>query len=207
MVLRTRVAAACAAAGFLAALSACGAQGSTGDSQPTGSPVTTPPSSAPATTPNSSGESSGGTESAPPGEGTKCTAKDLKGAIEPLDSAPGNRYAELVVTNRTKRPCTLYGYGGLEFIDQDGNPTPTDLTRQPAPGPSLVRLPPGGTAAKKLHWGVVPSGEEPDTGPCEPESAGARIIPPDDTQAFIVTHEFGSVCAGGHVEGSAYFKK
>jgi hypothetical protein len=189
-------------------LSACGSPSeSTGDGATTQPPVTTPPpapsaspTTAPPTTPT-------GSESAPPDSGTKCTAKDLKGSVAPLDAAAGNRYAELVVTNKTDRTCTVYGYGGLEFIDGDGKPTPTRLTRQPDPGPTVVTLPPGGAAAKKLHWGVVPSGNEPETGPCEPSSAGMRIIPPDDTQAFIVTYEFGSVCASGHVEGSAYFKK
>lgn len=41
----------------------------------------------------------------------------------------------------------------------------------------------------------------------KPASTGARVIPPDDTKAFTVTFAFGSVCAGGHVDGSAYFKK
>lgn len=208
MVRTTRVAV-WAAAGLLA-LSACGAPNeSTGDGPTaTGQPVTTPPEPPPATpTTVPTAPTAGGTENAPPDAGTKCTATDLKGTVAPQDSGAGNRYAEIVVTNKTDRTCTLYGYGGLEFIDGNGKPTPTDLTRQPDPGPTLVRLPPGGSAAKKLHWGAVPSGDEPVTGPCEPASAGARIIPPDDTQTFIVTYAFGSVCARGRVDGSAYFKK
>jgi hypothetical protein len=127
--------------------------------------------------------------------------------VAPSDAAAGNRYAELVVTNKSGRTCTLYGYGGLQLVDGAGRSTPTRLTREPNPGPSLVTLPPGGTAAKKLHWGVVPSGTEPVDGPCEPASAGARVIPPDDTKAFDVRFDFGSVCANGQVAGSAYFRK
>jgi hypothetical protein len=208
VVRRTHVAAA-VAAGVIAMLSACGTPTeSTGDGARTQPPVTTPPpapSASPTTAPTTAPPT--GSESAPPSAGTKCAAKDLKGSVAPLDAAAGNRYAELVVTNKTSKTCTMYGYGGLEFIDGDGKPTPTQLSRQPDPGPAVVTLPPGGTAAKKLHWGVVPSGNESQTGPCEPSSAGVRIIPPDDTQAFIVTYEFGSVCARGHVDGSAYFKK
>jgi hypothetical protein len=208
VVRRTRVAAA-VTAGVIAMLSACGTSTeSTGDGATTQPPVTTPPPvppASPTTAPTTAPPT--GSESAPPSAGTKCTAKDLKGSVAPLDAAAGNRYAELVVTNKSGRMCTMYGYGGLQFIDGDGKATPTQLSRQPDPGPAVVTLPPGGSAAKKLHWGVVPSGNESQTGPCEPPSAGVRIIPPDDTQAFIVTYEFGSVCARGHVDGSAYFKK
>jgi hypothetical protein len=202
VVRRTRVAAGLVI-GLAAVLSACGNQPeeSTGDSQPPTETVTVTQPASPTTEPSSSS-----TESAPTDQGTKCTAQNLAGTVQPLDAAAGNRYAELVVTNKTDATCTLYGYGGLEFVDGNGKPTPTDLTRQPDPGPTLVTLAPGQTAAKKLHWGVVATGNEPATGPCQPPSAGARVIPPDDTQAFIVTFDFGSVCAGGHVEGSAYHK-
>lgn len=122
-----------------------------------------------------------------------------------VDAGAGNRFAELVVTNTSGKTCSLYGYGGLEFFDANGKPNPTDLVRTPNPGPSLVTLAPGDTAAKKLRWGVVPTGDEPVTGPCQPPSVGIRVIPPDDTRSFDVSYDFGSVCAGGHVEGSAYF--
>jgi len=51
----------------------------------------------------------------------------------------------------------------------------------------------------------VPTGDEPVDGPCQPESTGATVIPPDDTTSFSVTFAFGSVCNGGTIEGSAYF--
>lgn len=188
MVRRTRTALV-AVVGLVTFASACGSPpASTEDSQPPTPTTTTAPAPS-------------GTESA-----TKCTAPDLRGTVRPQDAAAGNRYAELVVTNTSAAACTLYGYGGLQFVDGNGKPTPTDLTREPDPGPRLVTLAPGETAAKKLHWGVVASGDEPVGGPCQPPSAGARVIPPDDTEAFAVTFDFGSVCAGGRVEGSAYFR-
>ena len=203
MVRRTRVAVGLIVA-LTTVLTACGArQESTGDSQATQPPVTTPLSLPPADPTTTTATS----ESAPRSAGTKCTAKDLKGTVAQSDAAAGNRYAELVVTNTSDRTCTLYGYGGLQLVDANHKPTPTDLAREPDPAPSLVTLPPGGTAAKKLHWGVVPSGNEPATGTCEPASAGARATPPDDTRSFIVTYQFGSVCARGHMDGSAYFKE
>ncbi len=194
--------AACAAVASIAVLGACGtATKSTGDGAPP--PGTTPPSSPPA---------SASTVTSPPAEGTasagvKCTAADLEGSVAPSDAAAGNRYADLVVTNTSGDPCTLYGYGGLELTGADGEPLPTELTRSLPPKPSMVTLPPGGTATKQLHWTVVPSGDEPVTGPCETPAAGARVIPPDDTRAFTVTFAFGPVCGHGHVDGSAYAGK
>lgn len=202
MVRRARVTV-CLAVVSIAVLSACGAK-STGDSQGT-SPVTTPPSPPEASPSTQTSPPAGGTESAP--AGTKCTAADLEGTIAPSDAAAGNRYADLVVTNTSGAKCTLYGYGGLEFTDADGKPLPTALSRSLPPKPALVTLPPGGKAAKELHWTAVPSGDEPVDGPCETPAAGARVIPPDDTKAFTVTFSFGPVCGHGAVDGSAYFKK
>ncbi|MCT2582756.1 DUF4232 domain-containing protein [Actinophytocola gossypii] len=194
----------CVLAGLVLLMSACGTedQASTGDgpTRTATETVTVTPSPSTTTAPD------GGTESAPPeAADTKCVAMELEGEIANADAGAGNRYANLVVTNKSQRECTLYGYGGLEFVDADGNANPTDLVRTPNPGPSLVTLAPGESAAKKLHWGVVPTGDEPATGRCQPPSAGIRVIPPDDTQAFVVSHDFGSVCGAGHVEGSAYF--
>jgi hypothetical protein len=130
----------------------------------------------------------------------------LKGEVTSGDAAAGNRYAKLVVTNTGKSACTLYGYGGLALANASGADQPTKLTRTLDPKPSLVTLQPGQKASKNLHWGAVPDGTESTTGPCEPESAGINVIPPDETQPFAVKFNFGSVCEHGTVDGSAYYK-
>jgi hypothetical protein len=136
----------------------------------------------------------------------RCGPTSLSGAIESGDAAAGNRYAKLAVTNTGSKPCTLYGYGGLQLTNAAGAPTPTKLTRKPDPGPALVRLEPGQKAYKNLHWGAVPDGTEPVEGPCEPASGGAKVIPPDETEPFTVKFDFGSVCQHGLIDGSAYYK-
>ncbi|ONI78651.1 hypothetical protein ALI144C_27965 [Actinosynnema sp. ALI-1.44] len=136
----------------------------------------------------------------------RCTPGVLKGEIQGGDAAAGNRYAKLVVTNTSSKACTLYGYGGLQLTDANGAATPTKLTRKPDPAPALVTLEPGQKAHKNLHWGAVPDGSEPTTGPCEPESKGAKVIPPDETEPFTIKYDFGSVCQKGSIDGSAYYK-
>lgn len=187
---------------LLGALVGCGSQ-QPPQQNAAQTPVSTSTSaSAPAPATSTSQE---GTQASGSGPG-KCTAAMLSGTIQPTDAGAGQRYANLVVTNKATKVCSLYGYGGLQLVDGNGNPTPTNLTRVPNPGPTLVTLPPGAKAIKKLHWGVVPADGEPVEGPCQPPSAGATVIPPDDTQPFTVTFDFGSVCAKGTIEGSAYHK-
>jgi uncharacterized protein DUF4232 len=192
--MRTRL---CAVAAFALVLSGCGAK--TADS---GAPATEPTETTTTTTTPTVASEPPTTEGT---AGDKCTADDLTGVVQPGDAAAGNRYVSLVVTNTSDQTCSLYGYGGLQLIGANGQPNPTILTRQPDPGPASVSLVPGGKATKKLHWVVVPTGNEPQEGPCQPESTGATVIPPDDTTSFSVDFDFGSVCNGGTIEGSAYF--
>jgi hypothetical protein len=136
----------------------------------------------------------------------RCTAATLKGELQGGDAAAGNRYAKLVVTNTGKAACTLYGYGGLALANAAGADMPTKLTRTLDPKSTLVTLQPGQKAAKNLHWGAVPDGTESTSGPCEPESAGLNVIPPDEKQPFAVKSDLGSVCEHGTVDGSAYYR-
>lgn len=195
----------CAVAALVTVVSACGARQNAADTRPTTTTPTTTTSSRPTTTTPTTG-----TETSPPNQDNRCTAKMLKGTIQPQDAGAGNRYAMLVVTNSSAQACTLWGFGGVELLDASRNatrnPTPTNVTRTPNPGPTLVTVQPGGTAAKNLHWGVVPTGDEPVDGPCQPESTGLRVIPPDETEPFDVNFEFGSVCNQGRLETSAYYQ-
>lgn len=146
---------------------------------------------------------------APPGQlpGTgRCTAAVLTGTVQGGNPAAGNRYAKLVVTNTGSAPCTLYGYGGFQLVAGDGTKLPTSTRRDEPPEPSLVVLAPGTTAAKNLHWGVVPTGSEPVDQPCQPEPRTAQVIPPDETQPFTVDWPFGPVCAAGTFHDSAYYQ-
>jgi hypothetical protein len=101
--------------------------------------------------------------------------------------------------------CTIYGYGGLELADAHGRPVPTTLRRVAHPGPTTVRLAPGGSAAQDLSWTVIPTESEPIEGPCEPEANHANVIPPDETVPFTVPWTLGVVCHGGGIDGSAYY--
>ena len=182
-------------------LAGCGAkQDAAGDSTSTTSrpPVTTTTSTTPSLT---------GGETSPPNQDNRCTAGLLSGTVEPQDAGAGNRYATLVVTNKSGQVCTLWGFGGLELLDVTKTVIPTQAERNLDPAPNLVTLQPGGTAAKNLRWGVIPTGDEPTEGPCQPPATAVRVIPPDETKPFEVDFDFGSVCDHGRIQTSAYYPK
>lgn len=207
--MRTRLIAASALA---LVLGACGTEqnAGSGNTEPPSnppSPVETTPTPPTTTDTMTTVPTTPQPETSAPNQERKCTAPVLSGTVEPGEPGAGNRYATLVVTNTGTEPCTLWGYGGLELVDATGKALPTNVTRQPDPAPALVELPPDAMAAKNLHWTVVATGNEPVDGPCQPEATGARVIPPDGTEPFDVTFAFGSVCGGGKIDGSAYYKK
>lgn len=136
----------------------------------------------------------------------RCHTSMLSGSVQRGDPGAGQRYAELVLTNDSAETCTLYGYGGLQLIDSNGAPLNTELTRAPSPGPAMIELNPGESAHKTLHWTAIPHQGEPTDGPCQPVPAGARVIPPDETDPLSINWAFGPVCGFGAIEGSAYYQ-
>lgn len=189
------------------ALLGCTSEGTPGAVPSSTAASGAPPVSRPETTGPGNGTPSPGNATTPTPAGPgRCTAAVLRGEVHQLDSAAGNRYADLVVTNTGATPCTLYGYGGLQLRDAAGNALPTTALRDEPPGPALVTVAPNGTAVKRLHWGVVPTGTEPVDTPCEPNPASLSIIPPDETEPFTVVWSLGPVCAGGTFHASAYHR-
>lgn len=185
-------------------LAGCGTKQDAAGGDPS---VTSQPPVTATTTTTSTPPSLTGGETSPPNQDNRCTAESLSGAIEPQDAGAGNRYATLTVTNKSGQVCSLWGYGGLELLDLAKAEVPTQAERNLDPAPNLVTLQPGASAAKNLRWGVIATGDEPTDGPCQPPATAVRVIPPDETEPFEVDFDFGSVCAGGRIQTSAYYPK
>jgi Domain of unknown function (DUF4232) len=134
----------------------------------------------------------------------RCHTADLAARVRQLDSAAGQRYAALTLTNRSTRTCRIYGYGGVQLLDAARRPVPTTQVRDRTAAPHLVTLAPGASAFSRLHWGVVVSTGDRQTGTCEPTPAYLQVIPPDETQPIIVGWTFGPVCQRGRIEQTAY---
>lgn len=191
-------------------LSGCGARPNAAGDTSTRLTVTTTKSStssAPSTTSPPPPSSASGGESGPPDQDNRCTAEMLSGTVEPQNAGAGQRYATLVVRNKSQQTCSLWGYGGLDLLDVTRNALPTQAERTLDPTPALVELRPGALAGKTLHWGVVATGDEPVDEPCQPAASSINVTPPDETAPFEVDFEFGPVCDNGRIETSAYFPR
>ncbi|PRY46500.1 DUF4232 domain-containing protein [Umezawaea tangerina] len=149
--------------------------------------------------------SSAAESAAAPTGAARCTATTLSGKVDQGDAGAGNRYAKLVFTNTGDQPCTLNGYSGFQLVAGSGGDVATRTSRTTDPGPSLVTLAPGGSAAANLHWTVVARDGEPVDGPCEPEATSAAAIPPDETAPVQFPWTYGPVCGAGTIELSAFY--
>ncbi|MCO7220900.1 DUF4232 domain-containing protein [Klenkia sp. PcliD-1-E] len=134
----------------------------------------------------------------------RCHTSELTGSLSEGDAAAGNRYATLTLTNTGGEVCTVYGYGGLGLVGQDGSSVPSQQIRVDSPAPRTVTLQPGQAVSATLHWGAVATGPEPTSGQCEPTPARLTVIPPNETDALSVTWTSGPVCDFGHIEQTAY---
>ena len=138
-------------------------------------------------------------------------------------AAAGNAAATIEVRNRSHRNCDLYGYAGLQLLDAQGRPLPTDaiwsttsfFLESPAVE-AVVGLPAGtapigaaaldpqhqpapvpGHAYIPLSWGD-------GSGPCS-KAAELRVTPPDAFASLVISAVVpGSsapiyVCAGGTI--------
>lgn len=191
-------------------LSACssGGDGTGPAASPTSSSVathaatgTTGPATAPA--PTAAPEPSGADPTTAGGP-DRCHTSELTGRLTPGDSGAGHTGATLTLTDTGGEVCTVYGYGGLGLIAQDGAAAPAVQDRVASPAPRTVTLQPGDAVSSTLYWSDVASGSEPTTGDCEPQPGRLTVIPPDETDALSVTWPGGPVCGGGEIQQTAY---
>jgi hypothetical protein len=205
--MRTRILVVLGAAALVAA-AGCGGDGTTiGGAAPESTAAGATASPDPGTTPpppppGSTGAAPTTPETTTSGAGsasTRCHTSELAASLGSSDAAAGNRYATLRLTNRSGRTCTIYGYGGLQPLDSAKKQLPITLVRDPGHGPTLVRLAPGASVGRTIHWGVVPSGAQTSC----PTPAYASVIPPDETDPLTVAWRLGQVC-GGRIDGVPY---
>ena len=152
---------------------------------PSSRPTHTHPGHHPAT------RSSGRT--ATPGS-ARCHTDDLAVHLTGSDAGAGQRYAGVVLTNTSSRPCTMYGYIGIGLTGRNG-PMPSNLIRDGGPI-DHIRLSPGASAATSLHWAAIPGSGE-DRG-C-PRPTAVAVTPPNETTQLSSDWQYGEVCQHGEL--------
>jgi hypothetical protein len=199
-----------------AVLVGCGGSSRSGDAEATGSATSSPPPATATLTPadgapttpggaTATEPDAGNTGSAPSSSARqRCTTGNLSASLGDPGEGAGQRYATLVLTNRSGAGCLVEGYGGIGLVDGAGRALPTQQVRDPAASPEAVVLEPGASATSRLQWSVVPGGDDATDGPCRPTPAALQVIPPDEQTALSVDWPYGAVCSGGRIEQQAY---
>ena len=158
--------------------------------------------------PSTDGDSQSASSTPTPGATTaprkiqRCHTRDLTGHVEGHGAGAGQRYAALGVTNKTATSCTIYGYPGLQLVDayrQDRQTT----ARWDSTEATLLVVRPRQTVWALLHWTVVPADDEVATD-CAPDTAGLRVIPPDETTPLNMGFDPGPLCQHGLITVSAF---
>lgn len=140
---------------------------------------------------------------------TTCLASQLAIAPQQGSGAAGTIMLTVQMSNTSSTTCSLYGYPGMQLLDAQGSPIPTEVVRggldpgAPAPAlqpPGQVTLSPGQASAFALQYEDVPVGNETTC----PTSAKAEITPPNDTTPAVVTLAIAP-CGGGTVHVSPVY--
>ena len=138
-----------------------------------------------------------------PVPGERCHTAGLSLSLEGVEGAAGNRVATFRFTNNLDVSCTFFGFVGAQMLDAQDNPLPTNVVRgggflSNEPGPTLVQVPPGGAASFKMHWGVVPVGDETTCA----TSSKLVVTPPDEFAPLVIPVQI-MACGGGQLNVSA----
>jgi hypothetical protein len=137
--------------------------------------------------------------SSPPAGGralVRCHTADLSGRLGSIQGAAGSRFGPLILKNRSRHTCTLFGYIGGQLYNAAGRPIPTRIVRDHSRPEHTVTVAPGRSAFADLHWSAIPSG---GTHSC-PLPRTFAVTPPDERTQLRVRWTAGRVCGHGRID-------
>lgn len=130
----------------------------------------------------------------------RCHTVELVAQLKRGSPGAGQRYATVLLRNRSQHRCRVYGYIGAQLIGAGHRRLPTNVVRDRTRTPRRVVLASGAGAQALLHWGAIPGPGEPQARPCEPAPRFIEITPPDETRYLVVRWPFGPVCEHGRID-------
>lgn len=138
-----------------------------------------------------------------PTPGDRCHTSALSLSREDGGAGAGHAGVTFRFTNNLPVPCTFFGYVGAQRLDAQSNLVPTNVVRGGGymfqdPAPTLVTVPPGGSAIFGFEWGQVPVGDETTC----PTSSQFVVTPPDEFAAIILPMTF-TACGSGTIHVTA----
>jgi hypothetical protein len=126
----------------------------------------------------------------------RCHTADLSGRLGFIQGAAGSRFGPLVLKNRSRHTCPLFGYVGGQLYDAAGRKLPTRIVRDRSRPARTVTLAPGRSAFADLHWAAIPSG---GARRC-PRPRSFAVTPPDERTQLRVRWTAGPVCGHGRID-------
>jgi hypothetical protein len=130
----------------------------------------------------------------------RCGVSSLLGELRHPTAGAGSRFVTLVLTNVTRRTCTLVGYPGMQLLGPTNLPLPTHVVRDRSRTPHRVTLHPGASARSSLRFRGIAGPGEPQGGACEPTPARVEVTPPDATRHLVLPWRLGPVCEHGAID-------
>jgi len=117
--------------------------------------------------------------------------------VRPLDPAAGNRYAVVVLTNKTDKSVRTQGYIGMQLLNAQGKDVTTHVVRDSGHAAELT-LKPGQSVYTRLHWAAVPGAGEPTK--AEQNPTKVEVTPPDSRHHLTTTWKLGEVLQKGRID-------
>ncbi|GKQ34095.1 DUF4232 domain-containing protein [Streptomyces sp. A012304] len=124
--------------------------------------------------------------------GTRCHTSELRASIGPDHPGAGQENFAVVLTNGSRRTCTVYGYPGLAFVDSAGDAVTPNPERSGAQEARKVALAPGASA-----WSALTFANPALTGVTTVTPAAVLVTPPDETASIRVAWTGGKVSNTG----------
>jgi hypothetical protein len=126
----------------------------------------------------------------------RCHTADLSGRLGFVEGAAGSRFGPLVLENRSRHACTLFGYVGGQLYDAGGRRIATRIVRDHSRPSRTVVVAPGRRAFAELHWPAIPSGGARSC----PRPRTFAVTPPDERTQLRVRWTAGRVCGHGRID-------
>ncbi|MFF3565277.1 DUF4232 domain-containing protein [Streptomyces sp. NPDC002574] len=122
----------------------------------------------------------------------RCHTADLRASIGPNDPGAGQENFPVVLTNRSSRTCTVYGFPGLAFVNSAGQQVTVDPERNTGQAKQRVTLAPGASA-----WSPMSFSNPDITGVTTVVPAAVLVTPPDERTSLRVPWNGGKVSNTG----------
>ncbi|MFD5639942.1 DUF4232 domain-containing protein [Streptomyces sp. NPDC127077] len=124
--------------------------------------------------------------------GGRCHTSELRASVGRNDPGAGQENFPIVLTNTSKRACTVRGFPGAAFVDASGKQLGPDPRRSPGT-PTTVVLAPGHSA-----WSGLTFSNPEISGANTATPASLIVTPPDERDPLTVSWTQGKVPVSGN---------